>query len=128
MTINFTGLASGNDRGVVRFGPHRFWAERGLIHCEDSRDNSFNTYSVATMLRRMSAISDMLGNSTDREIHSEDQFDQANRARHQRMLEGMVDTVRKAQEQGMPSDATARRDLARRRPLTLVVPGLRHSM
>lgn len=101
----------------------RFWAERGLIHVEDARDNSYKVFSVRTTLLRMRALQEMLGNSSERQMHSEDQFDRDKRAEIQTMLEGLTDVCRKAQEQGMPSDASARRDLVRRRPRTIVVGG-----
>lgn len=101
----------------------RFWAERGLVHVEDSRDNSYKVFSVRECLLRMRALQDMLGNSTERQMYSEDQFDQSKRAEIQTMLEGLMVIVQKAKEQGMPSDASARRDLVRRRPKTVVVPG-----
>ena len=91
MGLTFTtGGVVGTDRDVVRFGPLRFWAENGLIHVEDARDNSYDCMSVRTALRRANAISEMLGNSTDREMYTEDQFDQANRQRHLNMLEGIT--------------------------------------
>jgi hypothetical protein len=121
------GTFLGNDN-VAIFGPLRFWAERGLLHCEDSRDNSYETLSVRTALQRARAISDMLGNSSKRDMHSEDQFDRANRARHLRFLEQLMALVEKAKIQGMPSDASARRDLVNRRPKTFVVPAVNHQM
>lgn len=124
----FAGNAVLLDDDVVLFGYLRFWAERGLIHIEDSRDNSYECVSVKTILHRMRAISDMLGNSSSRETRSEDQFDQNNRKRHQDMLDAMCQMVKRAQIQGMPSDPTASRDLARRRPKTIVVPGVGECM
>lgn len=106
----------------------RFWAERGLVHCEDARDNSYKSYSVRETLLRMKALSDMLGKSSQRDMHSEDQFDQARRAEIQTMLDGLLIVCNKAKEQGMPSDASARRDQVRRRPTTVVVPGLNSQM
>ena len=122
-------LFSGNGnvlRGddVVRFGPLRMWAERGLVHIEDSRDNSYDTVSVRVCLQRMRALSDMLGNKTvDRQKNSTDQFDGEFRRRNTEMLEAMTEVCRRAQIQGMPDDASARRDLVRRRAKTVVVPG-----
>lgn len=111
------------DHDVVRFGTLRLWAERGLIHIEDSKDNSYEAMSVKVCLQRMKSISEMLGNSSQRDVASEDQFDRNNRKRHQNMLDGMIEVVRRAQVQGMPDDASARRDLVRRRPKSVVVPG-----
>lgn len=123
MGLTFTsGSVVSGSHDVVRFGHLRFWAERGLIHIESSIDNSYECISARTALRRMNAISEMLGNTNDRQMHSEDQFDRANRERHLRMLEGLTFLIQKAQVQGMPSDASARRDLVRRRKKTVVVP------
>lgn len=119
----FLGTGASASHDVVQTRHLRMWAERGLVHIEDARDNSYSAISVREMLLRMNAISDMLGNSSDRDKHSESQFDKAWRAENQAMLEGMVKVVEKAKVQGMPSDASARRDLVRRRPKTLVVPG-----
>jgi hypothetical protein len=107
---------------VVIFYHLRFWAERGLIHIEDERDNSYDIVAVRVALHRARALSEMLMNSR-REAHTHDQYDQNNKAYHQRFLERIADLVRKAQIQGMPSDPTARRDLVRRRPMSVVVPG-----
>jgi hypothetical protein len=116
------GAVTGTAGDLVRLGPLRFWAERGLIHIEDERDNSYEVISVRTCLHRLRSIQDMLNNSR-RVPYTEDQFDQANRQRLQDYLDAMIEVCRKAQQQGMPSDASARRDLVRRRPLSLVMPG-----
>ena len=113
---------------VVRFGPLRIWAERGIIHQEDSRDNSYGSMSIRTALHRVSGLSDMLGNSSSRQMHSEDQFDRVNRTRIQNMINAMILVIRRAQEQGSPDDAGARRELVRRRPKTVLVPGINSSM
>lgn len=122
-TILFAGKTRVGNTDVVRTRHLRMWAERGLIHIEDSRDNSYAVASVYDTLCRMKGISDMLGNSSEREMNSENPFDRAWRAEQVEMLEGMVEVVRRAKEQGMPSDASARRDRARRLPKTVVVPG-----
>ena len=78
-------------------------------------------------LQRMVAISDMLKNSKAELSRNggmfADEYD-----RNMKMLEQMTDICRKAQEQGMPTDASARRDLVRRRPTSVVVPGLKSAM
>jgi len=127
MTL-FTASGAILSSDVVRFGTLRFWSERGLIHIEDSRDNSYEAISVRVALQRMKAISDLLGNSTQRQKHSHSQFDNAFRQRNQDMLDGMCELVRKAQIQGMPSDPTASRDLVRRAKKTVVVPGFNSQM
>ncbi len=121
----FAGAHVLNADDVVRFGHLRMWAERGLIHTEDSRDNSYKVQSVRATLHRMRAIQDMIKNSSEasRDKHSYDQFDGAAIKYHQDMIDAMVLVVEKAKAQGMPSDPSARRDLARRAPKTVVVPG-----
>jgi len=121
----FAGAHVLGSADVVRFGHLRMWAERGLIHIEDARDNSYKAVSVRTMLHRMRGIQDMLANSKPhlRQKHSHDQLDKAWVDDNQGMLEAMCEVVRKAQAQGMPSDPSACRDLARRRPTTILVPG-----
>ena len=126
--LQFVGNSVVSAADVVLFGPLRLWAERGLIHMEDSRDNSYEVVSVRTALMRMKAISELLGNSTSRTKNSEDQFDKAFRERNQAMLDSMCEIVRKAQVQGMPSDASASRDLARRAKKSIVVPGFGSGM
>jgi DNA-binding transcriptional MerR regulator len=126
--VTFVGGRAVSSHDVCVFGHLRFWAERGLIHVEDERDNSYKSYSVGTILRRMKGISDMLGNSTDRQKHSHDQLDNVFREKNQAMLDAMVAICAKAQGQGMPSDASARRDKVRRRAKTVVVPGRNDSL
>lgn len=124
MILSVGGVTTtGND--VVRFGHLRMWAERGLIHVEDAKDNSYKVVSVRTMLHRMRGIQDMLKNAKphDRQVNSHDQLDRKWLEDNQNMLDAMVEVVRKAQIQGMPTDASARRDLVRRRPKSVVVPG-----
>lgn len=107
---------------VVRFGPLRIWAERGLIHVEDSRDNSYKKVSTRDELFRLQAINDMLANS--RQKGSEDQFDASNVTRIRRAVEGMIAVCQKARTQGDPfgeSKALARR-LVRTMPKTVVTP------
>src|SRR5271166_5592624 len=100
------------EHDLARLGPLRFWAERGLIHVEDARDNSYDSMSVRSALDRIRAINDMLGNR--REKHSEDQYDQTKRAELMAFVEKMVDIIRKAREQGTPDDPAACREYVRR--------------
>lgn len=121
----FLGTTDGNL--VCNFGRLKIWAERGLIHIEDKSDNSYDVISVRTALHRLNGISDMLRNSRQhlKEIGAmtHQEFD-----RQMRMLEQMVEVCRRAQIQGMPDDPSARRDLVRRRPTTVVVPGIKSAM
>lgn len=124
--LSFIGHNTSAD--VVLFDNLRIWAERGLIHIESTTDGDYKVVSVKTMLERMKGVSDMLGNSSARDINTESQFDRAWRKRNQDMIDGMIRVVRKAQEQGMPSDAGASRDLVRRAKKTFVVTGLNAGM
>lgn len=96
---------------VLRHGPLRVWAERGLVRVEDSRDNSFTTLTVKQTAERAKGLSDMIRNSTS----TNNYFNYQQVVELQRLLEGYVDIMRQAQEQGMPDDPTAVRDLSRRR-------------
>lgn len=113
---------------VVRFGPLRLWADRGLIHIEDSRDNGYDTISVRAALERVNALNDVIKNSKAHLRTKGDDFDRAEITRHQNMIDGMVEIARKAQIQGMPDDPTARRDMSRRRVRSVVVTGTAESL
>jgi hypothetical protein len=111
-----------HDHNVVTLGRTKFWAERGLIHTEDTRTGAYKSVSVRAILRRMAGVSDMLGNSRQ-DMKQAGAMEGAVFDEHQRFLERMCDVVRQAQAQGMPSDPTACRDLVTRRPKTVVNPG-----
>ena len=104
--------------GVVRHGPLRVWAERGLINIEDGRDNSYRTVAVRDFLDRVRAINEMLGKTTDKGIEAL----HATREYYQRLVERYVDVCRKAQEQGSPDDPSARRAAQRARARSIAVP------
>ena len=106
--------------GVAVLGSLRCWAERGLVHCEDARDNSYKSISVREALRRMKALNDMLGKSqADRKgFLSSAQVESL-----QTFVEDMIEVCRKAREQGEPTDQRARLDLLRRQPKTVIMPG-----
>lgn len=97
------------DTDVVRFGKLRFWSARGLIHIEEN-NGAYSSISVATALERMNAISEMLGNSSRRQMYSEDRYDQHLREYHINMLNGLTVLCQRAREQGTPDDPTAIRD------------------
>jgi hypothetical protein len=94
----------------------RFWAERGLIRCEDSLDNSYHIISVRSLLQRVKALNDMLRRSA---VSSDAGVDADLREELSRNIEKAIRIAAIAQEQGQPSDASARRDLVRRRPKTI---------
>lgn len=116
----------GNDHGVVFFGPTanpeavRWWAERGQLHWEDSRDNGYGTVSIREFLLRLQGISDMISNGRRKDNEG---FLQAEEIlRHQKFIEEALDLVRKAKEQGDPDDPRVRKEMRQRRPITTVVP------
>lgn len=115
------------DNDVVIFGKLRFWAERGLIHIEDASDNSYVTIAVRTALERASAISDMLCNTSKRQKHSHDKFDEMLIKHNRDMIDGIVKIAQKARIQGTPDDPSAVRDLQRRAKRSIVVPERRSS-
>jgi len=108
---------------VVLFGRLRFWAERGLIHIEDSSDNSYVTISVREALYRAKSISDMLGKSSQREKHSHDPFTKMLIKHNRDMIDGIAHISQKARIQGSPDDESAVRDAVRRAKRTVIVPG-----
>ena len=108
--------------GVCHVGTVRYWAERGLIHAEDSRDNSYLTIPVKEMLLRVQALNQMRPgiDGTEDKITKAWVYEQ--RAAIQKNVDEMVDVIRKAQEQGMPDDPTATGALKAARPVTMVMP------
>ncbi len=98
----------------------RYWAERGLIRVEDSLDNSYTVLSVRQFLRHANAMSEILGNSSAKKDAGPDAH---LRAEFQRIIDRSVELAKRAQVQGMPSDASAVRALRRSRPVSVVVPG-----
>jgi len=107
---------------TAKIGRVRFWAERGLIHWEDAKDNSYGTQTVASFLHKINAFSEMMGNSLrkskDREWLGDDNLAQQIR----NFIDDGAAIAKQAQVQGMPSDPSAVRDLARRRPASVVMP------
>lgn len=107
-------ILGGHDVAIL--GPLRFWSDRGLVHVEDSRDNSYETLTVRDVLLRAKGINDMIGNSSDPGV-----FYKTIKCT-QDFLDRLLEVCRKAREQGMPTDPSAARDLARRRPTTVSMP------
>jgi hypothetical protein len=110
----------GGGKGILNFGPRtnpvrdKYWAERGLIHHEDTNTGEYQTLNVRSFLHRVQALSDMLGNAPatmagDRFAHQDEV------KRQMRFVELAIDLARLAKHQGMPSDADARKELKKRR-------------
>lgn len=121
MTVLF-----GNQHGVVYFGPRdnpkavRWWADRGQLHWEDSRDNGYGIVSVREFLYRLKAINDMISNGRKKDNEGMMHADEVDR--HQRFIEEALELVRKAKEQGVPQDPKVRKHKAQERPMTMVMP------
>jgi hypothetical protein len=116
----------GNDHGVVYFGPRdnptavRWWADRGQLHWEDSRDNGYGIVSVKEFLQRLQAINDMISNGKKKDSEGMMHADEVER--HMRFIENAIDLVKKAKEQGMPQDPEVRKHKAQERPINVVMP------
>ncbi len=99
----------------------RVWAERGLIHMEDSRDNSYKVMAVRQALEHLNGINTMVGNSIRTgHVRYADEL-----ALHQKFIQDCTDVIKKAQEQGSPDDPSAVRDVNRRRAKSLSVPAMK---
>ena len=116
----------GNEHGVVYFGPRekpravRWWADRGLLHWEDSRTNGYGSVSVKEFLLRLKAINDMLSNGNKKSNEGMMHADEVER--HMRFIEQALQLVAKAKEQGDPQDPEVVRHKAQDRPITMVMP------
>lgn len=117
MQIKGKLLGFGSEHMVAHFRGDRFWAERGLIHVETA-DNRYDTMSVRAFLYRVKANIDMVGNSRD---GRKGVIDEHTRADYQRFFEEAERIASQAQEQGMPTDPSARNALKAARPTTVCV-------
>ena len=112
-----------NTHNVVFFGPRdnpksvRWWADGGLIHYEDSRDNSYASMSVRTFLERLNAINDMLGNgiraNNQNFVHNDEL------QRQMRFVEAGVELAKLAKQQA----AKLRDEQTSVKSLTRITPG-----
>lgn len=92
---------------VIKRGPLRLWPARGLIHIEDSRDNSLETLSVKEALVRARALGDMLRNSPgeDRK-RTHAMLYRAEIEDIQAFVEDIIDLCKVAKAQGGPETAS----------------------
>ncbi len=95
----------------------RVWAERGLVHMEDSKDNSYVVLPVRTALEHLGGINKMIGNSIHETHLYRDEVEM-----HQKFIDQCVEVIRRAREQGTPDDPSAVRDLNARRAKSFVMP------
>jgi hypothetical protein len=97
-----------NQDDVVRFQGHRWWAERGMIHCERLNDGSYESMTVRQALLRLKAINDMVTNSlSDRHATGQKLLYSDEIREHQQFIDKMVGLIKKAQDQGRPDDPKA---------------------
>lgn len=81
----------------------RFWAERGLIHCDDSKEG-YCILSVGQFMEQVKALNDMLGKKSA----SGDSGADADLRKHiQEQVDKAVAIATKAQEQGTPDDRSS---------------------
>lgn len=118
----------GKPDGVVFFGPRsapkavRWWAERGLIHFEDSRTGQYQAMTVRTFLERLDAINTLL--SKGRKVENKDFLHPDEVDRQMRFIEQGVELVKKAKSQGDPTDPKVRQQKVNDLPVSVAVPKL----
>ena len=90
--------------GVVTWKGDRWWAEGGLVHCED-KTGHFTTIPVRDVLQRLKALNDMIGTSRAHPDgiagHHDAMVD------HLGYIEQMIGLCQRAQSQGRPDDPKA---------------------
>ena len=94
----------------------RFWAERGLVCWEDSKDNSYGTMNHVEAGLRALALSEMVFKSHEQGYYCDET------RRLQKFICEMENVIRKAIEQGSPLSEDAGREYVRRRPTSVIVP------
>ena len=117
----------GQDHNVVYFGPRsnpkavRWWAERGQLHWEDERDNSYASVGIKEFLERLKGINDMISNGKKKDNEGFMHSDEVER--HQRFIEESLELVRLAKDQGDPDDIRVRKVKAEElKKISMVVP------
>lgn len=105
---------------VARLGSLRLWAERGLVHIEDERDNSYVCLTVLEAIERATALLEMLRGQR-RELHEAGVLHREEWDRRMAGLGEILEVIRQAREQGPPDDPQARQEAERRAPRLFVV-------
>ena len=119
MGVHILGLSK-----VVNFGSCKYWPERGLIHCEDTRDNSYHTITCYEMLVRLKALNEMKPQYDGGDGAKEKAVVKVERKRLQEFIDGMIEVVKAAQAQGEPFDPTAVRAARRALPKQVLIDKL----
>ena len=118
----------GSTHSVADYYHLRVWAEDGLVKIEDARDNGYEVLQVREFLKRLKAINDMKGAIDGTESAELKAAICEERTAIDRFVERAIPVARKAQEQGMPSDKSAKNSLAAARPKNFVMSGKDTSM
>jgi len=103
---------------MAYFGGSKFWADKGIIHCEDAISNTYCTMSIADALERVKAVKRMIGTSSDPGI----EIDLCERESIMHSIEQMLHVIRRAEDQGGgPTNPDMIKDMeVRRKKLFLV--------
>lgn len=96
--------------------PVYYWADNGLVHWEDSKDNTYGSMYWQDAARRVLALSEMTIKS------SEDGYYADERKKLQSFICDMEEVIRKAREQGGPLDDGVLADRQRARRKAVIVP------
>ena len=115
-----------NSEGIIHFGPKnkphldKYWAQRGLIHTENTETGDYTVILCRDFLVRLKALNDMLGNS--REAIVSGFMDAQEYKRNRDFIDNGVALVRTARGQGSPEVEGVGKELLRRAPKSVVVP------
>jgi hypothetical protein len=116
-------LYSGADANVAKQFPLwdkgsvvRYWAERGLVHWEDSKDNSYGSMPWQDAAHRVLALSEMIHNSRKKGLYGDEI------RKTQKFIEEMEPVIRQARRQGGPLDNMHEVATERRARAAKIVP------
>ena len=94
----------------------RYWAERGMVHWEDSKDNSYGSMFWQDAAKRVLALSEMVHNSREKGLMGDEI------SRVQKFVCDMEPIVKEARAQGGPLDNVAQVAEERRRRRPKIMP------
>jgi hypothetical protein len=103
---------------MAYFGSSKFWADKGIIHCEDAISNTYCTMSIDEALERVVAVKQIIGTSSNPGV----EVDHCERDSMMRSVEQMLNVIKRAQEQGGgPGNPEMVKDMEARRKKLFVV-------
>jgi hypothetical protein len=94
----------------------RYWAERGLVHWEDSKDNTYSTMFWQDAAARVLGLSELVHNSREKGLYGDEIV------KLQNFICAMEKVIRQAKEQGGPLDDVEQIAAERRRRSKKIVP------